>query len=276
MARHAAQPGSQRRARDHLDVKVCKVFDDSDAVQGAPRVHAQLAREGIEVDRKTLARSMCRQGLEGIYPKKFTAVTMTPGVTTYKIADLVKRDWDRGGVNRVWISDITYLRTGEGWLYLAAVTDAHSRRLRGWAMDSRKGTFLVVKVLKVAHTLRGEVPDGVVFHADKGTEFNSDDMFGMCRELEILQSVGRTGVCWDNAMASECVGDVEDRFIRPPDLATQAEARMKVGDWIESRYNRRRLHSTLGYVPPLEFEMKPLEFELNLPNIPADETPIEA
>ena len=98
-------------------------------------------------------------------------------------------------------------------MYLAAVTDGHSRRILGWAMDSRMGTFVVAKALKMAHTLRGEVPDDMVFHADRGTEFTSDDMFTVCGELEFLQSVGRNGVCRDNATASEWVGDVEDRVL---------------------------------------------------------------
>lgn len=193
--RRAAEPGPQRRKRDEIDVKVRKVFAESDDVYGAPRVHAQLAREGTKVDVKTVAKSMLRQGLEGISPKKFTPVTTIAGVDTYKIPDKVKRGWDQGELNRVWISDITYLRTGEGWLYFAAVTDAHSRRILGWAMDSRMGTFLVTKALRMAHTLQGEVPDGLVFHADRGTDFTSDDMFKACRDLEMLQSVGCTGVC---------------------------------------------------------------------------------
>lgn len=101
--RQAAEPGTQRRARDELDVKVRKVFAESDDVYGAPGVHAQLAREGTFVDRKTVAKSMLRQGLEGISPKKFTPVTTIPGVDTYKIPDRVKRGWDQGGLNRVWI-----------------------------------------------------------------------------------------------------------------------------------------------------------------------------
>lgn len=120
-------------------------------------------------------------------------MTTIPGVDTYKIPDRVTRGWDQGGLNRVWISDITYLRTGEGWLYLAAVTDAHSRRILGWAIDSRMGTFLVAKALRMAHTLGGEVSEGVVFHADRGTEFTSDDMFAVCRDPEIWRSCSRSG-----------------------------------------------------------------------------------
>lgn len=193
-ARQLGQPGPRRRAREALDVRVREVFTASDEVYGAPRVHAQLACEGVVVDRKTVARSMTRQGLEGISPKKFTPVTTISATDPYTIPDLVTRGWDAGELNRVWISDITYLRTGEGWLYLAAVTDGHSRRILGWAMDSHMGSFLVEKALRMAHTLRSEVPDDVVFHADRGTEFTSDDMFNVCRDLAVLQSVGRTGV----------------------------------------------------------------------------------
>lgn len=194
VARQAGQPGSQRRERDDLDAKVRTVFIESDEVYGAPRVHSQLAREGTQVDVKTVARSMARQGLEGISPKKFTPVTTLPGVEAHTIPDRVRRGWDQGGLDRCWISDITYLRTGEGWVYLAAVTDGHSRRIIGWAMDTHMHTDLVERALRMAHTLRGELPDDVVFHADRGCQFTSEQMHRVCQDLQVLQSVGRTGV----------------------------------------------------------------------------------
>ena len=253
--RQATGPSERRQRRNEIDAEVKRVFDESDEVYGAPRVTAQLAREGIDVDKKTVAASMLRQSLEGISPKMFVPATTIPGVDTYKIPDLVKRGWDRGALDRVWISDITYLRTGEGWLYLAAITDAHSRRILGWAMDSRMGTFLVAKALRMAYTLRGDVPDDLVFHADRGSEFTSNDMHAVCRELEVQQSMGRTGVCWDNAMAESVWATLKTEFYDRRKWPTRAEARMKVGDWIEGRYNRKRLHSSLGMVPPVEFEM---------------------
>lgn len=119
-----------------------------------------------------------------------TAVTVVPAVNIYKR----KGRWDKGRINAVRISDITYLRTGDGWLYLAAITDAHSRRIFGWAMDSHMGTFLVEHALRMAYALRGEVPNGLVFHADRGTEFTSNDMFAVCQNLKVVQLMGRMGV----------------------------------------------------------------------------------
>ena len=116
----------------------------------------------------------------------------------------------------MWISDITYLRTGEGWLYLAAVTDAHSRRIIGWAMDTHMHTDLVERALRMVHTLRGELPEDVVFHADRGCQFTSEQMHHVCQEL---QSVGRTGVCWDNAMAESVWATLKTSVLRQVHLA---------------------------------------------------------
>ena len=134
-------------------------------------------------------------------PRAFVPVTTIQSKRKSSLPDLVKRMFDTGELNRVWMSDITYLRTGEGWLYLCAVRDGHSRRVLGQAMDSVQDTSLVERALRMAHTLRGDVADGLVFHADRGTQFTSEQLWEVCRNLDIAQSVGRTGVCFDNAMA---------------------------------------------------------------------------
>lgn len=244
----------QARERRELDVSVRKVHMDSDCVYGAPRVTAQLARQGVRVNEKTVASSMRRQGLEGISPRRFKPVTTIPGVATHHIPDLVKRRWDQGELDRVWISDITYLHTREGFLYLCAIRDACSRRMLGWAMDERQTTDLVERALRMAHTLRHHLPDDVVLHADRGCQYTSAQMHDVAVELHIKQSMGQTGVCWDNAMSESFWSTMKAEFYDRYTWQTRAEAKQAVARWIEVVYNRRRLHTSLDMVPPVEFE----------------------
>ena len=171
--RRQAGPSKRVRAQRNLDGQVAAVHVESDGVYGAPRVAAQLARQGVCVDEKTVAASLRRQGLEGISPRRFKPVTTLPGVATHHIPDLVKRVWDRGELDAVWISDITYLRTWEGFVYLCVIRDGCSRRVIGWAMADRQNSDLVERALRMAHTLREMVPDDVIFHADKGAVVTS-------------------------------------------------------------------------------------------------------
>ena len=166
-----AGPGPRAQRRAETDRAVRGVFHASDDVYGAPRIARELAAAGVAVDRKTVAASMRRQGLEGISPARFTPVSTIQDPAARGFADHAERRWDQGRIDAVWTSDITYLRTGEGWLYLAAVRDGHSRRVLGWAMDERQDAGLVDRALRMAHTLRGTVPDGLVFHADYAEVF---------------------------------------------------------------------------------------------------------
>lgn len=252
--RQTTGPSPRALAQRERDKKVAKVFKDSHQTYGAPRVAAQLAREGNAADQKTVAASMLRQGIEGISPRRFTPVTTIPGVDTYHLPDRVHRQWDQGAVDKVWISDITYLRTNEGWLYLCAVRDGCSHRVLGWALDSVQNTDLVERALRMAKTLRGQIPGQVVFHADRGAQITSAQLHEVAVELDLLQSVGRTGVCWDNAMQESFWSTLKSEFYDRYRWATRAEAKQKVAWWIEDFYNRRRLHSSLGMVPPVEFE----------------------
>ncbi|MDK8436601.1 MULTISPECIES: IS3 family transposase [unclassified Brevibacterium] len=254
--RRRSGPSKRARAQRSLDGHVAAVHAESDGVYGAPRVAAQLVRQGVRVDEKTVAASLRRQGLEGISPRRFKPVTTLPGVATHHIPDLVKRVWDRGELDAVWISDITYLRTWEGFVYLCVIRDGCSRRVLGWAMDARQDSDLVERALRMAHTLREMVPDDVIFHADKGTQYTSGQLHQASVELGLKQSVGRTGVCWDNAKSESFWSSLKTEFFERRVWQTRAEAMREVARWIEVVYNRRRLHSALGMVPPVEFEEK--------------------
>ena len=254
LGRKLVGPSKRSAASRDLDTQVRRVHTNFDDVYGAPRVTAQLAREGVHVNEKTVAASMRRQGLEGISPCRFKPVTTIPGVSTYHIPDLVKRKWDQGGLDLVWITDITYLWTREGFVYLCAIRDGHSRRVLGWAMDERQTTDLVERALRMAHTLRHMLPEDVVLHADRGCQFTSAQMHEVAVELHVRQSMGRTGVCWDNAMSESFWSTLKSEFYDRYTWHTRAEAKQAVARWIEVVYNRRRLHTSLGMVPPVEFE----------------------
>ncbi|ERS52075.1 hypothetical protein HMPREF1267_01849 [Corynebacterium sp. KPL1824] len=248
--------GENQRQRflDRLDVLIHEIWEESDEVYGAPRITAELAEKGIMVNRKTVAKRMRMMGIEGISPRAFVPVTTIQSKRRSTLPDLVKRLFDQGQLNRVWMSDITYLRTSEGWLYLCVIRDGHSRRVLGWSMDSVQDSYLVERALRMAYTLRGDVPDGLVFHADRGTQFTSEQLWNVCQQLGNAQSVGRTGVCFDNAMAESFWSTLKTEFYDRRKWRTRDEAGKAVARWIEIVYNRRRRHWSIGMVSPVDFE----------------------
>ncbi len=156
----------------------------------------------------------------------------------------------------MWIGDITYLRTWEGWLYCATVIDAHSRRVIGWAIDEHMRADLVEDALKMAIALRGELPGKVIFHTDRGTQYASEQITAFAGAHGLTRSMGYTGVCWDNAMAESFFATLKTEFYYRRVWPTKKGARLAVGQWIEDRYNRRRRHASLGQVSPVNFEMQ--------------------
>ena len=212
----------------------------SDQVYGSPRILADLRADGVRVSRKTVAASMRRQRLAGISPRRFTPVTTVVDLDAHRPKDLVDRRFDQGELDRVWTSDITYLSTEQGWLYLCAVRDGCSRRVLGWAVEDHLRTDLVESALLMAVTMRGELPGKVIFHADRGTQYTSGQLARFARRHDVAQSVGRTGVCWDNAQAESFWSTLKAEFYNRYTWPTKIAARLAVGDWIERIYNRRR------------------------------------
>lgn len=247
-------PTAAQRRRAGLDAKVAAFHAASDGVYGAPRILADLRAGGERVSRKTVAASLRRQGLAGICPRRFSPATTVVDLDAARPKDLVRRRFDTGVLNRVWTSDITYLRTGQGWLYLCAVRDGCSRRVIGWAIDEHLHTDLVTAALVMAVTMRGRLADEVVLHADRGCQYTSAQLARFASEHNLVRSVGRTAVCWDNAQHESFWATLKvefyDRYLWP----TRAAARLAVGDWIERVYNRRRRHSAIGMISPVAFE----------------------
>jgi len=248
-------PSKRVVRQERIEAKVAWFHGESDEVSGSPKILADLREDGEIISRKTVAKTMRKLGLVGICPKKWKTTTITDHADAYP-ADAAKQTWDTGTLNTVWVGDITYLRTWEGWLYLATVIDAHSRRVIGWAIAEHMRTDLVEDALRMAITLRGELPEKVVFHTDRGTQYTSAQITKFASQNGITRSMGLTGICWDNAMAESFFATLKTEFYYRRVWPTKARAKLEVGAWIEDRYNRRRRHSAIGQISPVAFEMQ--------------------
>jgi putative transposase len=251
---HDAGPTPAQQRRRELDTKVAACHRASDGVYGAPRILADLRADGQRVSRKTVAASLRRQGLAGISPRRFAPATTVIDLDAAVPKDLVRRRFDTGRLNRVWTSDITYLRTGQGWLYLCVVRDGCSRRVIGWAIDDHLRTDLVTTALAMAVAMRGQLAQTVIVHADRGCQYTSAQIAVFACAHNIARSAGRTGVCWDNAAAESFWATLKVEFYDRSLWPSRATAKLAVGDWIERVYSRRRRHSAIGMISPVDFE----------------------
>lgn len=236
-----------------LEVEIEAIWECSDRTYGVPRVTAWLRKQGFAVSGKRVARLMHRNGWESESGRsKVRATILDRGAKA--ASDHVRRDFNPTAPNQTWCGDITYLRTGEGWLFLATVIDLFSRRVIGWSVAAHMRTELVADALKMAAATRGDGVDGVVFHSDRGSQYTSAEFAELCEQLDVVQSMGATGVCWDNAEAESFFGTLKRELAHNSTWPTRADARRDLIRWIEGWFNPRRLHSTLGYHSPIETE----------------------
>ncbi len=222
---------------------------------GAPRIHAELADEGISVGRKRVARLMRTAGLAGISRRKGVRTTRRDSKAR-PAPDLVERDFTAEAPDRLWVADITYIATWAGFLYLAVVLDAFSRRIVGWAMANHLPTSLVLDALDMALSQR-QASD-VVHHSDQGSQYTSIAFGARCRQAGVRPSMGSVGDCYDNAMCESFFATLECELLERHRFRSQAEARMAVFEFIEGWYNPRRRHSALGYLSPIDYERNQL------------------
>jgi putative transposase len=232
--------------------RIEQIHKQSRDTYGAPRVHAELRREGVLVSRKRVERLMRAQGLSGLIKRRRGRTTIrVPGI---RVADdLVRREWNPSQANQLWVADITHVPTWEGWLYLAVVVDCFSRCCIGWSMRDNLRAELVTEALEMAVARRR--PDiGLVHHSDQGSQYVSLSFSQRCRDAGIAMSMGSKGCALDNAVCESFIGSLKKELLRRRSWPTKRDAQSAIFEWIEGWYNRRRLHSTLGYVSPMEYE----------------------
>jgi putative transposase len=236
--------------------KITEIHAANRGVYGAPRVHAELRMQyGIRVGRKRVERLMHQAGISGLIARKRGRTTV--GVPGVRVADdLVERRFRPEAPNVLWIADLTYLRSWEGWLYLAAVQDAYSRRIVGWSMADHMRHELVVDALQMAVSRRRPAP-GLIHHSDQGSQYVSLGFGQECAKSGIARSMGSTGVCWDNAVAETFFATLKKEMVYRRSWPTRQELIGEVFEYVEAFYNRQRRHSTLGYLSPVEFEDGP-------------------
>jgi putative transposase len=256
--REAAGPTERQLAEAELVALMRDLFDEADGNYGVPRMYKALRKAGIVINRKKVRRLMRCHGMAGRHRRR-TCRTTFPGPDGYQIPDLIGRRFAPGAPDIAWCQDITYIPTREGWLYLASVLDLGSRRLLGYSMAEHMRTELVLDALKMAIAGRGGdgAVAGVVAHADRGSQYTSNDYIDYCQDAsrQMRPSVGRTGVCWDNAVAESFWESLKRECIQGRIFTTRAEARRAIFKWI-NWYNTTRLHSTLNDVAPIEWEQQ--------------------
>ncbi len=251
---HRDQTPSAHAAGDaQLLEQITAVHEKSKGNYGAPRIHVELRRSGHRHGRKRIARLMRDARLRGRAPRRWRKTTIPDPAAAVR-ADLVRRDFsaDASRLNARWCGDITYVPTWQGWLYLATVIDIASRRVVGWATADHLRTELVADALTNAVATRNPA-SGVVFHSDRGCQYTSHDYGVLAADLNVHLSVGRTGQCWDNALAESFFASLKGECLDQQPWPTRATARRAIVDYI-AWFNGTRLHSALGYQTPDEYE----------------------
>ncbi len=255
-----SRPASARAVADEvLTTQIKSAFEDNRRLYGAPRIHAELADAGVNVGRKRVARLMRAAEIVGCHRRKrsFSITRQNPAADV--APDRVDRKFVATEPNQLWVADVTYVPTVQGWLYLACVTDVFSRMVIGWSMASHRKTDLVVDAVTMAvHRRGGHVP-GVIHHSDRGGEYSSHALERELRRHGALASMGSVADCFDNALAESVFATLEcELFDQQPGgrFGTRREAKLAVFDYLETFYNPRRRHSALGNIAPATFEAR--------------------
>ena len=246
------EPSARARRDAQLTERIKEIWGGNYEVYGRPRIHAELREEGKRIGAKRVGRLMRAAGIEGVSRRR-TAKTTTREQRVARVApDLVDRDFSAAAADQLWVADITYVRTWTGFLYVAVVLDAFSRRVVGWAMAAHLRTELVLDALNMALWQRRA--HGVIHHSDQGSQYTSIAFGARCKEAGVRPSTGSVGDAYDNALCESFFATLECELLDRRSFRSHAEARMAIFEFIEGFYNRRRRHSALGYRSPADYE----------------------
>ena len=247
-------PSAREQADRALRNQIVDIHSRSRGTYGAPRIHAELAAEGVAVGRKRVARLMRQARIQGVHRRRKVATTRQ-NPERLAAPDLVRREFTATGPNHLWVADITYIPTKAGFLYLAAVIDVWSRRVVGWSMRNDMATPLVTDALDMA--LAQRKPDRVIHHSDRGSQYTSGAFRARCEQAGVAVSMGRRGDAYDNAVAESFFATLETELLARTTSANRNQARSAVFDYIEGFYNPHRRHSAIGYHSPVDYERSP-------------------
>jgi transposase InsO family protein len=238
------------RRRELLKVKIAALFKANDGTYGYRRMHAALARGGERCGPELVRALMRELGLVPCQPRPWRPSTTRQGAAG-PIPDLVRRDFTAQAPGEKMVGDITYIPTWQGWVYLATVIDCATRKIVGWAMDDNYQTPLITAAIEMA-ARNLDLPAGAIFHSDRGSNYTSAEFAAVLERLRIQQSVGRTGICYDNALSESVNAAVKVELVNRTEYPTRKKAKDAIARYIELRYNQTRLHSGLGYRTPQE------------------------
>jgi putative transposase len=246
------RPASATAARrERLAALINTAFTDSDGTYGHRRIHAQLARWGEPASLELVRTLMRELGLVACQPRPWRHSLTAADAAPAPIPDLVRREFTAEAPGRKLVGDITYIPTWEGWLYLATVIDCHTKAVIGWAIDDNYKTPLITAAVAMA-ARNHDLTAGAIFHSDRGSNYTSAEFATVLKGLDIRQSVGRTGICYDNALAESFFAALKNERVHRTRYPTREHARRDIARYIELHYNTRRLHSALGYRTPQE------------------------
>ena len=247
------EPSKRELANKELDQKITSIFEANKNRYGAPRIARTLESNGGTYSLNRIARRMQKMNLKAIAKKKYKVTTDSEhNKPIYE--NILKRNFITTAINQKWCQDISYVRTDEGWIYLAVVIDLHSRSVIGWSMESRMTKDLVCNALIMA-LFKRKFPSGVIIHSDRGSQYCSDKYRNLIKINKLIGSMSRKGNCWDNAIAESFFHTLKVELVHENKYKTREEAKSSIFRYIEQYYNRTRLHSGIDYKAPIEVEL---------------------